>query len=83
MALGGIASAPSPSQTATSGNSVNFDNSGWSVNVGAGSANSTKTALPTANQVAGAVASSAGSLLANPIFIIAVGVGLFLFLKHK
>lgn len=60
-----------------------FDNSGFVVNVGAGSASSSKTALPSASQVAGAVASSAGSLLSNPVFIIGVGVALFLFLKHK
>lgn len=83
MALGGIAGGAPPSQTATSGNTVNYDNSGWSVNVGPGTANSTKTSLPTASQAVSAAAGATVSALSNPIVIIAVGVALFLYLKHK
>jgi hypothetical protein len=60
-------------------NSLSFDNSGFVVNVGGGSASSEKIALPSA---AAAVA-GAGKLLGNPLVIVAVGVALFLYLKHK
>lgn len=85
MGLSSVASgALKPASSgATSNNSSAFDNSGFVVNIGGGTASSTKTALPTTAQALGAAAASATSLLGNPMFIIAVGVGLFLFLKHK
>ena len=84
MALGSIANAGKAAPSSASQQSTAaFDNSGWVVNIGGGTASSTKTALPTTSQALGAVAASAGSLLSNPIFIIGVGLGLFLILKHK
>lgn len=83
MALGSIASAPPPSQTAALTSSAVFDNSGWAVNVGSGAATSEKTALPSAGETVKAVASGFGGLLNNPAFLVLVGVGLFLYLKHK
>ena len=83
MALGSVASAPPPSQTATSGNTVTYDNSGFSVNVGGGTAQSTKTALPPTAQAVGAAAGAAVNTLGNPLVIIALGMALFLYLKHK
>jgi len=71
------------SSGATSTNSTAYDNSGFVVNIGGGTANSSKTQLPTAAQTLGAAGAAAGSLLSNPIFIIALGVGVFLLLKHK
>ncbi len=84
-AAAGIASkALDPTNTSQqySGSSV-FDNSGFVVNIGAGTATSTKTALPTPGQAVAGVAAGVGSLLQNPAFIIIAGVGLYLFLKHK
>lgn len=86
MAVGGVATAAlkPPSQTTNTGITSTFDNSAWSVNVGPGASQTTsKTDLPTTAQALGAAAASAGSLLSSPVFIIAVGIGLFLFLKHK
>jgi hypothetical protein len=65
-----------------------FDNSGgFTLNIGAGTARSTdtktQTAIPTAAQAAQVAAAGVGSLLGNPVFVIAVGLGLFLYLKHK
>ncbi|MGZ8301216.1 MAG: hypothetical protein ACXW3B_07215 [Telluria sp.] len=60
-----------------------FDNSGFVVNVGGGSASSTKTAVPSAGEAVRAVASGFGGLLSNPAFVVLVGLGLFLYLKHK
>jgi hypothetical protein len=85
MALGSIASAPPPSMTGHLSSPNTFDNSGFAVNVGGGTAQatSTKTALPSAAQAAQAVAAGAGSLLSNPAFIVVIGLGLYLYLKHK
>lgn len=83
MALGSVASSGPPAMTATSSNNVNFDNSGWSVNIGGGTASSTKTSLPTTTQAVGAAAGAAVSTLSNPLVIIAIGVAVFLYLKHK
>jgi len=85
MGLSSVATAAlkPASSAAQQTNSSSFDNSGFVVNIGGGTANSSKTQLPTPGQTLGAAAAHAGNLLSNPIFIIAVGVGLFLFLKHK
>lgn len=83
MALGSIANSPPPSSNAQSSTTVTFDNSGFAVNIGGGTNSTAKTAIPTAAQAAGAVASAAGSALSNPLVIIAVGLALFLYLKHK
>lgn len=83
MAFGSIAGGAPPSQTATSGNTVTFDNSGFNVSVGGGTAQSTKTSLPTATQALGAAAGTAASVLSNPLVMIALGMALFLYLKHK
>ncbi|WP_373986991.1 hypothetical protein [Duganella sp. BuS-21] len=86
MALGSLAKAgstPAGPSSAVQNSTAVFDNSGWSVNIGGGSATSSKTELPSATQVAGAAAAHVGGLLSNPLFIIGVGIGLFLFLKHK
>jgi hypothetical protein len=84
MALGSVATeASKPAGPSTAQASFTYDNSGFVVNVGSGSAASSKTSLPTASQAVQAVAAGAGSLLANPIFIIGVGLALFLYLKHK
>lgn len=84
MALGSVAQAASQPAGPSSVLGTNtFDNSGFVVNVGGGTASSSKTSLPTAAQAVGAAVASAGSLLANPVVIIAVGLGLFLYLKHK
>jgi hypothetical protein len=63
-----------------------FDTSGgFTLNIGAGRAESTatKTTLPTAAQAAQVAAAGIGGLLASPVFVIAVGMGLYLYLKHK
>ncbi|MEH6434241.1 hypothetical protein [Massilia sp. DD77] len=85
MALGSIAGSPPPSQTAALNSTTNFDNSGFVVNIGGGTATSTnaKTEMPTVRETARAVAAGAGSLLANPAFLVLIGVGLYLYLKHK
>lgn len=90
MALGSIASAPPPSQTASLASTNTFDNSGFVVNVGGGYATSTNaktempaTAVPSPVQAARAVTASVGGLLGNPAFVVLVGVALYLYLKHK
>lgn len=83
MALSSIANSPPPSSHAALSSSNVFDNSGFVVNVGGGSASSTKTALPSATQAVQAAAAHAGALLGNPLFVIGVGLVLFLYLKHK
>lgn len=83
MGLTSIAAAPPPSMTSTMNAPNVFDNSGFVVNVGGGSASSVKTALPSAAQAVQAAGAGLGALLGNPVFIIAVGFGLFLYLKHK
>lgn len=84
MALGSIAQAgkAAPS-TAMNTSNIAFDNSGFVVNVGSGTASSSKAALPSAAQAVQGVAAGVGSLLGNPLVIVAVGLGLFLYLKHK
>lgn len=83
MALSSIANSPPPSSAAALLVNDTFDNSGFVVNVGGGSASSVKTALPSAAQAVQAATAHAGALLGNPLFVIAVGLGLFLYLKHK
>lgn len=84
MGLASFANASKAAPTSANQQSTaTFDNSGWNVVIGGGQASSNKTATPGVSQVAGAVAASAGSLLSNPVFIIGVGVALFLALKHK
>lgn len=87
MALGSIAKPAPVSSGASNSSNLSFDNSGFVVNVGGGSASSVKTSLPTptqaAQQAAQAVGAVSASLLGNPLFVIAIGVGLFLYLKHK
>lgn len=88
MALGSIAKQAPVSSGASNVNNIAFDNSGFVVNVGRGAtASSSKTTLPTpgqaVSQALGQVAAVSGGLLGNPLFVIAVGVGLFLYLKHK
>jgi hypothetical protein len=83
MALGSIAKPEPVSSGAQNSANISFDNSGFVVNVGPGSATSTKTALPSAGQALQAAAAGVGGLLGNPVLIIAIGLGLFLYLKHK
>jgi hypothetical protein len=85
-AAAGVATAalkPAASEAHKTSSSA-FDNSGWSVNIGPGASQSTnRTDLPSTAQALGAAAASGASLLSNPMFIIALGLGVFLFLKHK
>jgi predicted lipid-binding transport protein (Tim44 family) len=64
-----------------------FDNGGdFNLNIGSGQQSATgrtNTSTPAAAQVARAAGQSVGSLLGNPLFVVLVGVGLFLYLKHK
>lgn len=87
MALGSIASAPGPNQTAALTANNAFDNSGFVVNVGPGTASSTNNktdpVMPSVRQAAQAVGAGIGGLLGNPVFVVLVGVGLYLYLKHK
>jgi hypothetical protein len=82
MAVGSIANSPPPSSNAQSSTTVTFDNSGFAVSIG-GAATSTKTALPTAAQSVQQAAAGIGGLLSNPVTVIAIGLALFLYLKHK
>lgn len=85
-AAAGVASAalkPVGSEAHNTSSSA-FDNSGWAVNIGTGASQTTsRTDLPSTSQALGAAAAQATSVLGNPLFVIAVGVGLFLFLKHR
>jgi hypothetical protein len=84
MALGSVAKvAAQPAGPSSVIAPTTFDNSGFVVNLGGGTATSTKTALPSAAQAVQAAAAGVGGLLSNPVLIIAVGLGLFLYLKHK
>lgn len=88
MALGSVAKPDNVSSGASNVNTLTFDNSGFVVSVGRGAtASSSKTSLPTpgqaVSQALGQAAAVSGGLLGNPLFIVAVGVGLFLYLKHK
>lgn len=83
MALGSIAKQEPVSSGASLQSNVAFDNSGWAVSIGPGAATSTKTAMPGAAQSMQTVAAGVGGLLGNPVVLIAVGVALFLYLKHK
>ena len=64
-----------------------FNNSGdFNLNIGAGQQSATgrtTTSMPPAAQVARAAGQSLGSLLGNPVFVVLVGVGLYVYLKHK
>jgi hypothetical protein len=65
-----------------------FDSSGgFTLNIGGGSAHSstskTQTTIPTAAQAVQVAAAGVGSLLSSPAFVVLVGLGLFLYLKHK
>lgn len=83
MALGSIANSPPPSSNAQSSNAVTFDNSGFSVSVGGGTAQSTKSPLPNATAAVQHAVAGMGNLLSSPVTMIAIGLALFLYLKHK
>jgi hypothetical protein len=84
MALGSVAQAASQPAGPSSAYGTNtFDNSGFVVNVGGGTASSTKTALPTATQTMQAAAAGVASTLSNPVFVIGAALALYLYLKHK
>lgn len=91
MALGSIASAPGPNQTASLASNNIFDNSGFVVSVGGGPATSTNNGnksttpgvIPGAAQAVRAVGASVGGLLGNPAFVVLVGVALYVYLKRK
>ena len=69
MAVGGVAQAAMQKTPAISGGSMSaaFDNSGFVVNTGSGSASSSKSQLPTAGQLAG--------MLNHPLILLAVLAG--------
>jgi hypothetical protein len=84
MALGSVAQAASqPAGPSSVLSTTSFDNSGFVVNVGPGTASSSKTTLPSASQVGQMAAAGVGGLLSNPVTVIAVGLALYLYLKHK
>ncbi|MYN45791.1 hypothetical protein GTP23_12110 [Pseudoduganella sp. FT93W] len=83
MALGSVAKAAGPAGPSSAISTAAFDNSGFTVNVGGGSASSNKTALPSPVQTMQAAAVHVGGLLSNPATVILVGLALFLYLKHK
>jgi hypothetical protein len=84
MALGSVAQAAAqPAGPSSVLSTTSFDNSGFVVNVGGGTASSSKTALPTAAQSVQAAVAGVGGLLSNPMIVIGVGLALFLYLKHK
>jgi hypothetical protein len=84
MAVASIANSPPPSSNAQSSTgNITFDNSGWAVNVGGtGTTANTSKATP-AGAAVQAVASTVGGLLSNPVVLVALGVGLILYLKQK
>lgn len=82
MALGGVAQAAMQGGSSNTSTAV-FDNSGFVVNVGGGSASSVKTAMPSPTETAQAAAYHAASVLSRPTTVILVALALFLYLKHK
>lgn len=93
MAAGSVATAALKPASSSNNSTVTttFDNSGFAVNTGAGSASATKTALPSPIQSAravaqgvGAVAAGVGGLFSDPLVIIGGAVALlFIMRKHK
>lgn len=85
MALGSVATkavTPGSAQQTASYSSV-FDTSGWSVNLGSGSASTTankQTLPPVAAAAVGAV-NAAGSMLQNPFVLLLLGVAVVLAMK--
>lgn len=68
--------------------SYEFDTGGgFTLNIGSGkaeqTANRSRTSLPSAGQAVQAAAAGVGSLLSSPAFVVLVGLGLYLYLKHK
>lgn len=91
MAAGSVAQAALKPASASNSSptTIAFDSSGFAVNVGSGSASSSKTALPSPVQSAqavmqgvGAVAAGVGGLFSDPLVIIGGAVAL-LFLMRK
>jgi hypothetical protein len=81
MALGSVATkavTPGSAQQTASYSSV-FDTSGWSVNLGSGSASTTanKQTLPAVAATVGA----AGSMLQNPMVLLLLGVAVVLAMR--
>lgn len=80
-AVAGVASkALTPGIAGSSGGSgmfmPNFDNSGWAVNIGGGSATSSKQELPSAphtiSQQLGQASGNLNGLLGNPLMLVAL-----------
>ncbi|MGZ3319677.1 MAG: hypothetical protein ACXU9C_01710 [Xanthobacteraceae bacterium] len=67
-----LTAAAQPAGPSSAANQNSQDASGWTVNVGGGSASASRTTLPTASQAFG-----------SPVVLMGLAVVLYLAMKHK
>lgn len=79
MAAGSVATAaltPPPMNAQQTTGAVQFDNSGWAVNVGAGASQSTST-----DRSMSALGTS--QMMRSPVVLLAIFIGLYYLSRHK